>query len=159
MKAIVAILAVCGIFGIVAAAVDVQQIHIVGSVVNVTHYSLLGRVAAFAISAVLLIAAYGCNARTAFGWYLVNAMLWVSMLWAAIRAVYLAVSLDLPFPGVVLGGLGEVVKIGVWVWIIFVFWAKRRREFRLPNQSSEPTPASVTPPAEQESRPRWDGSP
>jgi hypothetical protein len=87
------------------------------------------------------------------GWYLGVALIWTAIAWSVFRAIYLALTIDLPWLGVLLGGLGEALKIGVFAWVMLRFWKKLQREFKQPNQPPEPTPPSVTDRADARSAP------
>ncbi len=55
----------------------------------------------------------------------------MTLCWALFRAVYLAITLDMPWPATLLGGLGEAVKIGAFAWIFFGFWIKQKNQFKV----------------------------
>jgi hypothetical protein len=67
----------------------------------------------------------------------------------------------LPMPGMLFSGRQNTVSLellplmGILGSVFYIFrMTARRREAQMHNQSSEPTPSSVTPPAGQEPRPR-----
>lgn len=84
----------------------------------------------------LLAVAWGCWKRRIFAWYTIAALLWVSLFWAAFRAVYLTFTIDLPIAALVLGSMGEALKIAFIGWLIFKLWPKYRAEFQRPIQSA-----------------------
>src|SRR5580704_9357060 len=105
MKWIIIILVVCGVAGILAAITGVQHVQITNAGVSVVHHTVTGRLLSFAVGILALVAARGCKMRREYGWYIVTALLWVSLLWAIFRAVYFAITLDMPWPATLLGGL------------------------------------------------------
>ena len=137
MKAAVFILALVGAVGVLAGVTGDTRFY-----AAIPKYALLSRINVVIFGLVALVAAYGCWRRKIFGWYAGAAFIWMAILWGVFRAVYLMLTFDLDWLGLVLGALGESVKIGIFTWVALRFWRRMRTEFKMPNQSSDPTPPS-----------------
>jgi hypothetical protein len=144
MKPVIFILASFGLVGVLGAVTDLHTI--------VIGYTIWGRLASLSFGIIALVGAWGCYKRTPYGWYVVEALIWICAVSAVARAIFVALKLELPFLGAVLGGLGEGVKIVIFACVMLPFWSKQRKKFSLPNHPTEPTSASVTAPAGQEPR-------
>jgi hypothetical protein len=142
MKPAILLFSLIGLFGVIASAFGATQLYAV-----IPHYELLSRLLAGLCGLVALIAAYGCWRRKMFGWYFGGAFIWLCILCGVFRAAYLAYTLDLPWLGTLLGGLGEALKIVAFAWFTLRFWRSLRPEFKQPNQPLQATPTAVTPAA------------
>jgi len=78
------------------------------------------------------------------GWHIVNIFLWVNVVWFPIGLILQVIhySGEIPFSGFLLGALGECVKLGILLWILFRFWIPKKREFE--ESSSSPNPTAGT---------------
>jgi hypothetical protein len=75
------------------------------------------------------VSAYACLKRKGYGWWMVT-VLWVLMLLGVLAgAVWNAMHIGLPLLGLLLGGIGELVKIGVGGWLLFRVWLPVRDKF------------------------------
>ncbi|HNC22579.1 MAG TPA: hypothetical protein PLU52_00120 [Opitutaceae bacterium] len=73
--------------------------------------------------------AYLCFKRKLIGWWLVT-VLWVgALVGVLINAVWTAYHIGLPPLGLVLGGLGELVKIGIGAAVLWRVWLPLRKDF------------------------------
>lgn len=136
MKVVIGILVAVGIVGLYAAGSgDPRVLTIVGG------HALISQVIALLLASTSLVAAYGCFRRKMLGWYLVTALIVAELVWLLFRAIYLALTLDLPWLGTLLGGLGELVKIGAIAWLLSRYWLKQRGSFQKANQLPDPTAA------------------
>jgi len=136
MEWIIAILLVGSGVGIFSGVTGVESARYSSYTGNsITYSGFGGRVSAIAVGIVLLVTAWGCWKRRRFAWYTIASILWVSLVGTVFRAVYLTFSVDLPTAALVIGSVGEALKIAFIGWLIFRLWPKYRAEFRGPIQS------------------------
>ncbi|PTY01657.1 hypothetical protein DB347_25415 [Opitutaceae bacterium EW11] len=67
--------------------------------------------------------------RKSWAWVAVAGFLWATVVWMTIRALYLTLALEMPLSVLLLGGLGEVLKISFMLWLVLRIWPKYRKEF------------------------------
>ncbi len=146
MKAVIAILLLIAAACAIAAISGIQHISFSGGTTVMTYHPVSSRVAAALVGVAALFAAYGCFKRKKYGWYMVAIMLLVMFLGAIWNVIYGLVTYDLPLAGLLLGSIGEGVKVGLIGWVLFGFWRKKRKEFQTPNPPLR-MPASGTPAA------------
>jgi hypothetical protein len=144
MKWVILILVVAGVVGVVGTFTNLDIVAF--------RSTAWGRLVGFTFSMVALVAALGCWKRKMYGWYLVEVLIWASVGFAAFRAIYMGFTIGLPWLGLLLGSIGEGVKIGIFAWVMLPFWTKQRKNFKWPNQSTDPTLASGTPGAGHQPR-------
>jgi hypothetical protein len=130
MKWVIRILVLTGVLALFSCATGVNSARYLDPGWRIGHLSPSGRILCGILGVLNLTAAYGCVKRKVYGWYIVYVALWLSMLWAIYRAIYLGFSLHLDWLGLLLGGLGEAFKVGIWAWLIFKFWSGKRAEFK-----------------------------
>jgi hypothetical protein len=126
MKGVVFILVTMGVFG---ALCSITGANVLGSwnVGNV--HGVVNRLVAGVTAIYCGTAAYTCIKRRLIGWWLVT-VLWVIVLVSVlIGAIWTAFHIGLPPLGLVLGGLGELVKIGIGAAILWRVWLPLRKDF------------------------------
>jgi hypothetical protein len=141
------LLLLIGLVGTFGAALG--DIHVYASV---PHYPIASRINAGIFGILALLAGGGCRLRAPFGWYGTVVLIWATVGWDVFRAIYLSITWDLDWLGILLGLLGESTKIGIFLWISIRFWNGQKYYFRMSNQSSDPTLSSGTPAAGQPAR-------
>ena len=124
MKPAIFLLTLVGVVGVVVSVTGGSHFYAV-----VPHHALLSRLLVGLFGAVALIAAYGCWKRKMIGWYFGGIFIWATILCGVFRAIYLALTLDLPLLGTLLGGFGEALKIGTLAWAALRFWKRLRPDF------------------------------
>jgi glucose dehydrogenase len=150
MKWVIGILLVGGVAGIFAAITGVESARYSSySGHSITYHGIGGRLFALAVGIGLLVTAWGCWRRRMFAWYTIASLLWVSLVWAAFRAVYLTFTIDLPIAAIMLGSTGEALKIAFICWLIYKLWPKYRAEFEAPIPESSVSRSRHMTPVEQ----------
>jgi len=143
MNVVIGLLAVIAMTGLYAAVSgDPRVLTIIGG------HAYISQIIAFFLASVALVAAYGCWNRRMYGWYLVTGLIGAELVWRLFRAIYLALTLDLPWLGTLLGGIGELVKIGAVGWLLVSYWFKQRGKFQGANHLST-SPAGRVPGSSQ----------
>jgi len=146
MKAVIFVLTLLGLMSVVAAVTGATNFYAV-----VPRHELLSQCIVAVYGGIALVAAFGCWKKNMLGWHFGAALIWITIAWGVFRAICVALTIGLPWLGLILGGLGEAIKIGVFGLVVLRFWKTLRREFHEPNHTQNPTPMSFTPPAADES--------
>ena len=130
MKATLIVLALVAALSLFSAVTGIQRISSSNGARPTITYHTEGRRALVGIFGVACgIAALGCAKRQLFGWWMVATILSVILLFSTIWAVWTTVTFDLPIVGKLLGGLGELLKIALWSWLLFGFWRRQKKGF------------------------------
>jgi hypothetical protein len=130
MKFVIAILAIVGAALLLSSVAGLQAVHYSStSEMSVVHQTPLTRTITGAIGLLFVATAFACHHRLMYGWYVVSALLSVVLIGAAYRAVYFAFTFPLSVPALLLGTLGELVRLAIVAWLLFRFWPRQRRWF------------------------------
>jgi hypothetical protein len=142
MKATVVILILISVVAAFAAATGIQRVsssNIGGT--TITYHDAMGRYFAAITSVTCAIAAFGCAKRRMYGWWLVAVILATVLVVSTGWAIWQAATFDLPLSAMLLGAVGELVKIALWCWLLFGFWRRRKNYFQQ-TVSAPPVPQS-----------------
>jgi len=126
LKVVIFVLCVLAAFATLAA---ITGANVLSSLGPTGQSVLLNRTASLVAAAYCGVSAYACLKRKGYGWWMVT-VLWVLMLLGVLAgAIWNAMHIGLPPLGLLLGGIGELVKIGVGGWLLFRVWLPVRDKF------------------------------
>jgi hypothetical protein len=129
MKFIISFLVFLGVLGVFSGLTGIQRISYTDLAGwKIDYHYFLGRVFSLLLGFIFLITAYGCKKRKQYSWYIIAGMAILTLAFSIYRAVYLAITIDLPLAGLLLGGVGELIKIGLFVWFFWGFWIRKRKK-------------------------------
>ncbi|HEY3754802.1 MAG TPA: hypothetical protein VGL42_01510 [Opitutaceae bacterium] len=85
--------------------------------------------------------------RKLWGWHIVHVLMWVGVALFSIGLAMkiVAYSKVLPWPGLLLGAVGESVKLGIGLWVLFRYWRPKRAHFVSGFAPNQPTDSAATP--------------
>jgi hypothetical protein len=134
MKSVIFVLCVLAVLGALCA---ITGATVLGGLRPSGEYAFLNRAASSITAIYCAVSAYACSRRKSYGWWMVT-VLWVLTLLSVLAgSVWSAMHVGLPMPGLLLGGVGELVKIGIGGWLLFRVWLPMRDKFDgLPEQSA-----------------------
>jgi hypothetical protein len=92
-------------------------------------YALLNRAASSVTAIYCAVSAYACLKRKSYGWWMVTVLWALLLLSVLVGAVWNAMHIELPLLGLLLGGVGELVKIGIGGVLLFRVWLPMRNKF------------------------------
>lgn len=126
MKVVIFVLCVLAVFAALAA---ITGANVLSSLGPRGQSVLLNRMVSLVTAIYCGVSAYACLKRKRYGWWMVT-VLWVLMLLGVLAgAIWNAMHIGLPLLGLLLGGIGELVKIGVGGWLLFRVWLPIRDAF------------------------------
>jgi hypothetical protein len=114
---------------VLSTACAITGTNIMGSWNAENSHWIINRFAAGIIAVYCSIATFTCLKSSSIGWWLVT-LLWIFFLVSVfIGAVWNAYHIGLPLLGLILGGVGELVKISIGTVIFARGWLPLRKNF------------------------------
>lgn len=112
-----------------AAVTGIQGVHWHPGTFTITQHSVGGRLLAGALGVACGFAAYGCQRRKLYGWWIVTTMLGILGIYSIIYSVRTLTTTNLgPFANI-LGAIAFTTKTGFVGWLLCVQWLPRKKEF------------------------------